>query len=73
MELGFTLRKTPKPALKRLAGLKLARWPRNSIAHDSGLPLRPQSATEFTLGIMFRRRQKLMPLWSKRNRPALPP
>ena len=32
------------------AGLKLAIWPRMSIAHDSGLPLRPANATEFTLG-----------------------
>ncbi|MDB5841753.1 MAG: hypothetical protein JWQ23_3705, partial [Herminiimonas sp.] len=32
------------------AGLKLAVWPRNSIAHDSGLPLAMRSATEFTLG-----------------------
>jgi len=32
------------------AGLKLALWPRASIAHDSGLPLAPPSATEFTLG-----------------------
>lgn len=32
------------------AGLKLAIWPRVSIAHDSGLPLGGPSATEFTLG-----------------------
>jgi catechol 2,3-dioxygenase-like lactoylglutathione lyase family enzyme len=32
------------------AGLKLAIWPRNSIAHDSGLPLSSPSPTEFTLG-----------------------
>jgi uncharacterized protein len=32
------------------AGLKLAIWPRRSIAHDSGLPLDPPSATELTLG-----------------------
>ncbi|MEN3366975.1 MAG: uncharacterized protein V7606_4249 [Burkholderiales bacterium] len=32
------------------SGLKLALWPRNSIAHDSGLSLRPPSATEFTIG-----------------------
>lgn len=31
-------------------GLKLALWPRSSIAHDSGLPVAPASATEFTLG-----------------------
>ncbi len=32
------------------AGVKLAIWPRRSIAHDSGLPERPPSPTEFTLG-----------------------
>lgn len=32
------------------SGLKLALWPRKSIAHDAGLPLAPASATEFTLG-----------------------
>ena len=31
------------------AGLKLAIWPRRSIAHDSGLPLGSPSATEFVL------------------------
>lgn len=31
-------------------GLKLALWPRQSIARDSGLPLQPVSATEFTIG-----------------------
>jgi len=32
------------------AGLKLAIWPRKSIAHDSGLPPGGPGATEFTLG-----------------------
>lgn len=32
------------------AGLKLAIWPRNSLAHDSGLSLGQPSATEFSLG-----------------------
>jgi catechol 2,3-dioxygenase-like lactoylglutathione lyase family enzyme len=32
------------------AGLRLALWPRKSIAHDSGLHEGPASATEFTLG-----------------------
>ncbi|WP_285274790.1 VOC family protein [Halopseudomonas bauzanensis] len=31
-------------------GLKLALWPRQSIAHDAGLPLDRPSATEMTLG-----------------------
>jgi catechol 2,3-dioxygenase-like lactoylglutathione lyase family enzyme len=32
------------------AGLRLALWPRTSIAHDTGLAIGPQSATEMTLG-----------------------
>lgn len=32
------------------AGLRLALWPRTSIAHDSGLALGPASATQMTLG-----------------------
>lgn len=31
-------------------GLKLALWPRSSIAHDTGLAPAPQSPTGFTLG-----------------------
>ena len=31
-------------------GLKLALWPRNSLAHDSGLAQGQPSATEFSLG-----------------------
>lgn len=31
-------------------GLKLAIWPRQSIAHDSGVPLARPSATDLTLG-----------------------
>jgi catechol 2,3-dioxygenase-like lactoylglutathione lyase family enzyme len=32
------------------AGLKLALWPRASIAHDSGLPRSAASSTELTIG-----------------------
>jgi len=32
------------------AGLKLALWPRKSMAHDSGVSLQPSSATEITIG-----------------------
>jgi uncharacterized protein len=32
------------------AGLRLALWPRKSIAHDSGLALGQPNPTEFTLG-----------------------
>ncbi len=32
------------------AGLKLALWPRADLAHDSGVPLSPRSATELSLG-----------------------
>jgi uncharacterized protein len=31
-------------------GLRLALWPRKSIAHDTGLAVSPPSATEMTLG-----------------------
>jgi len=31
-------------------GLRLALWPRKSIAHDTGLPVTPPSPTEMTLG-----------------------
>ncbi|WP_409525718.1 VOC family protein [Nitrincola sp. MINF-07-Sa-05] len=32
------------------AGLKLALWPRKSLAHDTGLKLAAPSATEFSIG-----------------------
>lgn len=32
------------------AGLKLALWPRKSIAHDAGIPLESPSRTELTIG-----------------------
>ena len=31
-------------------GLKLALWPRSSIAHDTGLQLAPRSPTDLTIG-----------------------
>ena len=31
-------------------GAKLALWPRESLAHDTGLPLQPPSKTDLTLG-----------------------
>lgn len=31
-------------------GLRLALWPRNSIAHDTGLPIDPPAPTGMTLG-----------------------
>ena len=31
-------------------GLRLALWPRESMAHDAGIPLGPTSSTEFSLG-----------------------
>ena len=31
-------------------GLKLATWPRASLAHDAGLPVSSVSATEFSIG-----------------------
>jgi uncharacterized protein len=32
------------------SGLRLALWPRTSIAHDSGQPQTPASSTDFTIG-----------------------
>lgn len=32
------------------SGLKLALWPRKSLAHDSGLALAPPSTTDFIIG-----------------------
>lgn len=37
-------------------GLRLALWPRASIAHDTGLALQPRSATELTIGHNVRSR-----------------
>lgn len=31
-------------------GLKLAIWPRDSLAHDTGLPKGPRSSTELSIG-----------------------
>jgi len=31
-------------------GLRLALWPRESIARDAGIPVQPSSPTEFTIG-----------------------
>lgn len=31
-------------------GIKLAVWPRKSIAHDTGIPVSPVAPTDFTLG-----------------------
>jgi len=35
---------------KLQAGVMLALWPRNSIAHDTGIAQTPASPTEFTIG-----------------------
>lgn len=32
------------------AGLRLGLWPRRSLARDSGVPVAPRSATEFSIG-----------------------
>jgi catechol 2,3-dioxygenase-like lactoylglutathione lyase family enzyme len=32
------------------AGLRLAIWPRDNLAHDAGIPKTPRSATEFSIG-----------------------
>lgn len=40
-------------------GLKLAIWPRDSISHDSGIPLSARCSTEFTLGHNVSSRQEV--------------
>lgn len=40
-------------------GLRLALWPRASLAHDSGLPVGPRSATEFCLAHNVARREEV--------------
>lgn len=39
------------------AGVKLAIWPRDDIAHDANLPRTPPSPTEFTIGQNVRSRE----------------
>jgi catechol 2,3-dioxygenase-like lactoylglutathione lyase family enzyme len=41
------------------SGLRLALWPRKSIAHDTGLAMGPRSATEFTLAHNVRSKQEV--------------
>lgn len=40
-------------------GLKLAVWPRDSIAHDSGIAKTPSSPTDVTLGHNLRTREEV--------------
>ena len=40
-------------------GLKLALWPRRSIAHDAGMPVTPPSATDFTVASNVGSRQEV--------------
>ena len=40
-------------------GLRLALWPRTSIAHDTGLAMTPPSATDLTLGHNVRSRREV--------------
>jgi catechol 2,3-dioxygenase-like lactoylglutathione lyase family enzyme len=40
-------------------GLKLAIWPRDSLAHDSGLPKTPRSGTELSIGHNVRSEQEV--------------
>jgi len=51
------------------AFLRLAIWPRESIAHDSGLAVGPSSPTEFTLGTTCPRKRKSTRSCGKRARP----
>ena len=53
-------------------GVKLALWPRASIAHDSGLPLAPASATELTLGHNVRSRDEVDAVMAEALRAGAP-
>jgi catechol 2,3-dioxygenase-like lactoylglutathione lyase family enzyme len=46
-------------------GLRLAIWPRKSIAHDSGLPVGERSATEFTLAHNVRTKDEVDTVMAK--------
>ena len=52
------------------AGVRLALWPRASIAHDSGLPVSPRSATELTLGHNVRSREEVDAVMAQAKQPA---
>jgi uncharacterized protein len=41
------------------AGLKLAIWPRDSLAHDTGIRKSPPSSTEFSIGHNVRSEQEV--------------
>jgi uncharacterized protein len=49
-------------------GLRLALWPRTSIAHDSTLPATPHSPTECTIGHNVRTRQEVDQVMSQAER-----
>jgi uncharacterized protein len=40
-------------------GFRMALWPRDSIAHDTGLPKAPRSATEFTIAHNLNTREEV--------------
>ena len=48
-------------------GLRLALWPRKSIAHDTGLPLTPACTTEMTIGHNVASRQEVDAVMQKAN------
>ena len=50
------------------SGLKLALWPRPSIAHDTGLPQGPRSSTELTIGHNVRLRAEVDEVMSQASR-----
>jgi catechol 2,3-dioxygenase-like lactoylglutathione lyase family enzyme len=41
------------------SGLILAVWPRESLAHDTGLPVSPRSPTEFSIGHNLNSREQV--------------
>src|SRR5262249_35943007 len=52
------------------AGVRLALWPRRSIAHDAGLSLGATSPTEFTLGHNVSSKAQAAPAIHQARHPA---
>ena len=49
-------------------GVKLALWPRKSIAHDSTISLQPPSSTEFTVGHNVNSKEEVDTVMSRRKK-----
>lgn len=50
------------------AGVRLAVWPRTSIAHDTAIPVGPRSPAEFTLGHNVNSREEVAAVMAQAKR-----